>query len=228
MTRLTVLTWNIFFDSHKISERTLQIIKIVNDNNPDIICFQEVRKTILDVLIIEFEIGGYIIPNKDLQTGRVVKNVYSTLIFVKKSLSIDSIVNIIPFSTSYMERDILELNIENYCIINVHLESTNSEQMKKIRTLQLNEIIEKYKNSKTVVCGDFNIREKIQNDYFFDLDVCGDTYFSERFSDSKYSATYDKVIYNIKNCEYLKRLGDIEYSDGNYCSDHDGILFRIY
>lgn len=54
-----------------------------------------------------------------------------------------------------------------------------------------------------------------------------DTYFACRFHSRNYSTRYDRVIFNpIIKCELNGYLGNDKY-DGEYCSDHKGIVFTL-
>lgn len=223
---MKVLTWNIFFDTDKIVERTKKIIEISISTNSDIILFQEVRKSILDMMISLMNNGGYHIPCSDLQTKRVIYYGYSTLAFFKTChQNVD--INIIKYNLTYMDRDIMQISSNDITIYNVHLESMNTKQFRDIRLQQLDLLLNLVKNKLSVACGDFNINENIVHNDILTLPL-KNTYFRHRFhNETTFEASYDKIIYNknnIRECKLIGYVGDILYEFG-YCSDHNGILF---
>src|SRR5690606_15090312 len=101
-----------------------------------------------------------------------------------------------------------------------------TEQFKKIRSDQLDTITNLVSENKSICCGDFNIRHKIKHNAILELPL-SDTYFSNRFNHkNSYTAPYDRVIYNSSiRCKFISYLGNTQYSDIGYCSDHNGVLF---
>lgn len=222
---MKILTWNIFFETLNLKKRTCKIIELASETNVDVICFQEVRDQILSTMIELMSNCGFYLPSAQLQLHRITSFKYGTLTFVSNKFS-NVEINIIPHIETYMDRDILETKIDGLSIYNVHLESTNSKQFKIAREKQLQSLIDLVKNGKSIACGDFNITYPIQNNYVNEIKL-SDTYFSNRFTNSNFSANYDRIIFNnALNCEFLEYVGNTKFEFG-YCSDHNGIIFEF-
>ena len=222
---MKILTWNIYFDTLNLEKRTRKIVELVSETNADIVCFQEVRDKILYVIIDLMLNCGFYLPSAQVQSHRVKSFKYSTLTFVSNKFS-NLEIKIIPYIETYMDRDILETKINGVSIYNVHLESTNSKQFKIAREKQLESLIDLVKKGKSVACGDFNITYPIKDNHINEIKL-SNTYFSDRFSDSQFSANYDRVIFhNELDCEFLEYVGNALFEFG-YCSDHNGIIFEF-
>lgn len=223
---MKAVSWNIYFDLHNIKERTMKIIDLSVSTDADIIMFQEVRDDILDMLISEMKSRGYILPESNKQTCRIIKYKYSTLTFIKEKspFTQDATVNIIDYIHSKMGRDILEVVVNGFHIYNVHLESL--AQSKVIREIQLSMLLNLVQANRGIGCGDFNIRDSIIDQGVSELPT-QNTYFAYRFHGRNYSARYDRVVYNpVVKCELSEYLGNSKYDIG-YCSDHNGIVFTF-
>jgi len=61
---LTILSYNIWFDEAMAIERTVSLISSINRLNPDIICLQEVKPDIYDILITLLSDYRYHYPKK--------------------------------------------------------------------------------------------------------------------------------------------------------------------
>src|SRR2546425_4612914 len=94
MNNLKILTYNLWFDTVNIVSRYESLISVVSDTNPDILCFQEVTKDILELLkkhLVEYK---FIFPKQ-------LAHSYGCVIMSKFKISkyLD-----IPFTNSKMGR----------------------------------------------------------------------------------------------------------------------------
>lgn len=154
--RLSVLTWNIWFDNKNQKERTLRIIQIIKQLDVDIVCLQEV--TVSSHALIKSRLLGYQLFQIFIEEGYE----YGTCILCKK----DTVRVIDPyyydFPETQMGRKILGCEIEllkfgsNMHILTTHLESMWDN--KDVRNQQFNVIKEVIADlDNLILAGDFNI-----------------------------------------------------------------------
>ena len=64
---ISVVSYNIWFDNTLSLERTKGLIQLLNKVNPDVICLQEVKPNIYDLLINILKDYKYYFPKKNKQ-----------------------------------------------------------------------------------------------------------------------------------------------------------------
>ena len=103
---ISILTFNVWFSEYYRSERIKEIIRIIMENKPTIICLQEViNETLSIVLENDFIKKNYETSIKELN------RVYGELILYSKKAKVN-ISNIHRFSLTRMERHINHIELE--------------------------------------------------------------------------------------------------------------------
>ena len=104
MNVLTVLDYNIWFDSYSRAERTMSLIDIIEDKKPDIICLQEVIDKVYKVLLMTLSKLGYLYHYPE-----TITNAYQCAIIsrypIKETKQIE-------FDNSRMDRNLIITIIE--------------------------------------------------------------------------------------------------------------------
>lgn len=152
MSTLTVLTWNVWFDKFRQVERNSAIFSHCLSLQPDVICFQEVTPSFVELMqssglldLYDCSINGHersVIP-------------YGVMSLAKKSMSAS-------FSfhkfESKMYRQLLVTSFcaggQSFAVGNVHLESLNSRPRRTAQLHVSGEVLRQYDNY--LLCGDFN------------------------------------------------------------------------
>lgn len=147
---LTVLTYNVWFDSFEFATRMKFIIDETMKIQPDVCCFQEVLPQLNTMLLEHEELNKLYAISPFATTG------YGNITLVRKTLS--PRFSTTEFPSSYMGRSLLKavfaVNGADIAIGNVHLESLNSEKERE-KQLQISErSLRQYQLS--LLVGDFN------------------------------------------------------------------------
>ncbi len=154
MSTLRVLTWNIWFDSYEFACRMANVLKIIKESNPDVICLQEVIPQFYGILSYtqhKWLLEEYS-PSADKETNRSSIDPYGTLILTKKSLG-PSTSQILPLTTE-MNRYLVTTVVNNICIASVHLESLSTHATRIKQMNEIKEYLKFYPN--VIITGDFN------------------------------------------------------------------------
>jgi len=169
--KLKILSWNIWFDRYHFDERMNHIIEEIKENEPDIICFQEVTQFSL----LHFENDEYIGFTYDAMYDSKVKSGYGDIILVKKTIK-ECFMAIEYYPETRMNRTITRVYLPYYeCeICTTHLESIYKRGNVKydennIKHAQFRHLISSMKQSKAnnvIIAGDFNIGE--EDEHVFD------------------------------------------------------------
>ena len=159
---ISILTFNVWFSEYYRNERIKEIIRIIMENKPTIICLQEViNETLSIILENDFIKKNYETSIKELN------RVYGELILYSKKTKVN-ISNIHRFSLTRMERHInhieLELGSKKLNIITAHLESDFKYEWIKLN--QLEEMLLNFtKNKNVIYAGDTNMSNKVEKEY---------------------------------------------------------------
>lgn len=149
--KLRVLTWNTWFEPVNYADRIREIMSISLSLSPDIICFQEVLPSFLEILSRNSALqDNYCCSDSNYQGDTL--NDYGNITLCRKS---------IPHSfyfedfESNMGRKLLicELSALPILIGNVHLESLANAPLRKS---QLQVCSARLSNACSILCGDFN------------------------------------------------------------------------
>jgi|TARA_B110000261_G_C13083613_1_gene356911 exonuclease III len=206
--------------------------KILNEN-PDVICFQEVISSFFD--IIKKKLPEYSSVFSEIYENNTTERAYGEVILSKNpiiSKGFDKIT-----SNQGRVNSWVEINIGDKIVrINTsQLESTENytkSMLKKVmgvRQEQLSDIKRNNSNNEYWLwIGDTNLLEEEEHEMF---NSSINTYFSNRFTvkDKKvsvYKHTYDKVWVNKLGINYLYTLNGFG-RDCYYLSDHDGLSICI-
>jgi tyrosyl-DNA phosphodiesterase 2 len=238
---LKILTYNIWFSNYYINERLKKLLLLIEKEEPDIICLQEVRKDVLAVLVNKLFKYNY------WETSLNEEKNYGIAIFSKLK---KKNTKIYKFKKTNMDRHFLIIELEdiNGNIINIattHLESEfNTKNIENsIKYYQFDNLLKFLKKKKNIIlCGDMNISVQEDNYYIID-DVWNDCWILDGLNkDKKY--TYDCIenIYINKKTNYRSRLDRIYIKENEFKlmsynlvgkgeniipSDHFGIIVKI-
>lgn len=188
-TDLSIITYNIWFSSHRQKERTDALVQILREKKADVICLQEVTSSSMDIINkYEFIRENYICTDIECTTMQG----YGVVLFISKQIINDSsFVNIYfrNLPSSFCRRVVfcdLHYTQDNgkdkiLRISSVHLESSKGAH--KIRADQLKIIFSMIKNEKDVRLYDVvkandnvikssnsNIQSFFVGDFNFDYD----------------------------------------------------------
>lgn len=152
--RLTLLTWNVWFDRLKQTERFLHILNFVGARSVDIVCFQEVTQEFIALLRTQPWKDEYMIS--DNLTGSTIGR-YGVLMLCKRELAPRYSWSAFPTN---MGRALLSANLDSsilgseFTVGTAHFESLDSAEF---RHQQL-EISQRalHPAAHAVLCGDFN------------------------------------------------------------------------
>jgi endonuclease/exonuclease/phosphatase family metal-dependent hydrolase len=157
----TFVTYNIWFDNYLMRQRMKQIIQIFKNEQPDIICLQEVTPNSLQILMDSL----FIVDNYYFSLTEMTQ-CYDTLILVNNTKFNVINTNIYDFGESghsMMGRGYHHMEIEfkfgdeHLNIVTSHLESEFKKDAKN-KLYQYKYILDKFKNTENVVfAGDLNI-----------------------------------------------------------------------
>jgi len=168
---LSVMSYNIWFSEYERNERLKSLIHIINKENPDVLCLQEVLPGEYEKLKSKLNYNYYFPDSID-------EGKYGCVIFSKYGIMKSKIIKI----PSKMDRNLLisllSVNFkcddieqfEKIVIANTHFESEFSvtvnlmkkEQYKYVSVI-LNKLFKDYGN--VILCYDTNVT-KLENDFF--------------------------------------------------------------
>lgn len=223
MNQLKIISYNVWFEQFMEVERTISLLININKHKPDVVCFQEVRPKIFNILIEKLKEYKYFFPLK------ISKN-YGCVIFSKLPI-IDSVVY--PYENTKMDRNLTCVTIAYPCKIKIndditiqqrdvliatsHYESEfkykhlNKNKINQFR--QTEKIMNDLFNSKCqniIICADFNILE--HEEPYFIKDDFKDAWIEKGKLDECY--TYDSfhnIYLMMKGYSYLSRVDRILY-----------------
>lgn len=179
---MKIITWNAYRDKNK-NLRT-NLINLIEQENPDILCIQEFPKEQLDLfdnLNYNFKIAREFFINGSSRKNPSV--FLYTLTLVKKEIEILNVEiithlsqNKIPlaykikkFTTVEVESLIVDIKYENeiYRIVNSHLECVCSPHF-RVRNFKeiLNRSLENLENKKLILAGDYNTFSRLYSNIF--------------------------------------------------------------
>jgi endonuclease/exonuclease/phosphatase family metal-dependent hydrolase len=146
--KLSVLTWNVWFDQLSRTKRYQEILDVCDALRPDIVCFQEVTLVFMDIYS-KHKLGD-VYDNSRTCWGEG-RFPYGVVSLCKKELQ--------PRLISDMNRNLLTTCVDGplgeVCIGNVHLESLDSPEFRARQLKTCRVALEG--RALSVLCGDFNI-----------------------------------------------------------------------
>lgn len=213
--RFKVLSYNVWFDETLCLDRTISLVNMIGELKPDVICLQEVRPEIQEILMMLLKEYKFCFPIN-------ITKKYECIIFSKHPIL--KCLNY-PYKNSTMGRSLVITQIYyndiDIIIANSHFESLfkkNIENDVKIKQYQcartlLDSLYNIYKN--VILCSDTNVllheeetfdKQFIDNDWIDAWSIKGNI--------------YNKYTYDSENNIYLKQLKD------KYRSRIDRILIK--
>lgn len=151
ISRLSVLTWNVWFDSLQRRARYDEVFKICRTLAPDVICFQEATPFFLSMLKEDPIRDSYSLSDN---MGSYI-NPYGVLSLCRKDLASSFIHTEMPTD---MNRMLLTTNIQTdageFSIGNVHLESLDSASTRREQLQVCSRTLTA--SGASILCGDFN------------------------------------------------------------------------
>lgn len=152
--KLSIITWNVWFDELEQRIRYGEILSICEQLNPDVICFQEVIPFFVGMIKDSVYFMNNYSCSDPRMDGRTVGS-YGVLTLSKKSLN--ARYGFREFPTRF-GRKLLVTEFEHcgefFAVGNVHLESLSNHPIREQQMEISNTVLSQYKHS--VLCGDFN------------------------------------------------------------------------
>lgn len=204
---LNILNYNVWFSSKDLKQRTLNLIQLIKEKNPDIITLQEVRQDIYDILKESHPEYKYCYPKE-------IYHKYGNIIMSKHEI-LES--NIFKYTDTKMERNLVIIKI-NYNNTNIHIATSHFESIfnnyndiKHLQYQEAAEILLKYDN--LIFTCDSNCKSILDKQYF-------NLYF-KKYNVVQTKDEFDKILYtpNIT----INTSSEIL----NYISDHHGLYISI-
>ena len=227
--QLSVMSWNIYFDDASGDRRYPEVIKTILNQNPDVVCLQEVTNKFIKQLSDHKELNKYSFINT--QGAESYRNIILTKNKPDQSGTITLPTNMNRYAV-YIKTNIVNKTLN---IINLHLDSMTNDT--ELRISQLKQILKSTQDDKNILlCGDFNFGEHDKENTFIN------NYFSDAARDNK-TRTYDvnrnslasKTKFVFEESRRLDRLltrGNIRASNYHVLitphSDHYPIISNFY
>lgn len=243
---LTILSYNIWFDDTLAIERTVSLISSINRLNPDIICLQEVKPDIYDILITLLSDYRYHYPKKiNKDYGCVTFSKYqiskcTDYKFPNSKMGRSLIISKIEYPCHTVTTDGISVETMSIVIANSHFESLfkrkseNTEKLEQYKTTKdiLNKLYETTNN--VILCSDTNVmiqEEPILDSYF---DKWNDSWTLKGSNINKYTYNSETNVYLKIRLKYFtcqSRIDRIMYRADNcvveefnmICATKDGI-----
>lgn len=210
---LKILTYNIFFEDIMLKDRLESLIKTIDDYDPDIICLQEVRPDVYEVLKNVFR-SRCVYPDK-------INTSYDCVIISKTSFKYMMTYN---YKHSKMNRKVIFCQIgfggRLITIATTHCESIFNKRFKNLYKIKQFSRCEKLLNEHYNICknvimtGDFNI---IDNDEQYFIDKINPQYkdlwkeLGNKNNEFTYDSSKNICLQAINNKFYQSRLDRILY-----------------
>jgi exonuclease III len=235
----TVISYNIWFEDTLNAERTMSLIKIINDTNPDIICLQEVRPMIYEFLLNTLTNHRYHFPKK-------FKKSYSCVVFskypIKKCLeykfensNMGRSLQIVKVNYPYHNITDEGVSVEKIDIVigNTHFESvfkkkyineTKIEQFKSASSI-LDVLFNTYKN--VVFCADTNVLLHEESQFNDSFGGWIDSWQEKGSDISRFTYDSDSNIYlktRFTTIKYKSRVDRILYKSADLILEEFNIL----
>jgi tyrosyl-DNA phosphodiesterase 2 len=224
MTKLSTLTYNLWFDNYHMQNRIRYICEIILDKRPDFVSLQEVTLPIFTILKKNLDKFYHFSISFEMES-----DCYGTVILSKFPI-IQHIVMKLP--KTYMNRKYHHITAKKgnklIKIIGIHLESDYKTDLKYE---QLAEIFDKITEKDNIfIMGDTNMEDHVMMpDYLEDVET-DYTFDSTKNANikGKYRSRLDRIFMN-KRCKIGKKelIGTEPIYDNVYPSDHFGIFLEV-
>jgi len=174
---LKVVTYNVWFDTHRFTDRLEALMKLLSEADADVIALQEVTMPWLDGILKESWVReSYTISDA---TGNTLSR-YGVLLLVRESnvVSIrhhDDNAFVLHDLDSLMDRHLLTAKLhvhgEPFLIGTVHLESLNSTAVRRAQLETVFPILNRTCDNSMLV-GDFNFSDGWDENQYLDAQYC--------------------------------------------------------
>ena len=218
MTQLfTVASYNIWFDKTLCLERTLSLIDSINMLNPDVICLQEVRPEIYDVLIQFLTEYKYYFPKKLTKT-------YGCVTFSKHQIikCLDY-----PYITTNNKIEIVIANTHFESLFKKNIENTVKLKQYENTRVVLDSLYAEYQN--VILCSDTNVmtNEEILFDSQFKNNLWIDAWKLKGTDLNKYTYDSENNVYlQLQQSKFRSRIDRILYKTNNLIIDNFDIITK--
>lgn len=227
---IKIISYNIWFDNENKQKRLSSLYNVIDDNDPDVICLQEVTEVVFKLLISKLN-NYYYYP-------KILTSSYGCVTFSKNPIQKTKII-ILP---SNMNRSLILTQIDNFIIANMHFESEfESDNINKILQYQyISSLLTKLHNNYDgiILCSDTNLTTYDEQQYNECFDGMNDAWNMDKNENNKY--TYDFVTNKNARLKIRSRIDRILYCGNNITlkqfnllkcemykiqpSDHHGLL----
>lgn len=223
MNQFSIISYNIWFDDYLAFERANSLVNLININNPDVLCLQEVRQDIYSYLIKNLSNYPFYFP-KDITTdyGSVILSrhkITKCLIYFFENSNMQRYLNICVINFPYKSIVSDELIISNIDIVvaNTHFESLfKINEVNKIKIeqyeLSLKILEEMYNLYKMVIfCSDTNLikqEEDLFNQIWNNDWVDSWIIYSDKLLKYTYDS-YENIYLKLRKYKFKSRLDRI-------------------
>jgi len=220
-TPMKVLTFNTaLLDVKNTRTQVQQIVNHLQDINPDVVLFQEIVYTVVELLVDEMDQIGYYTGKEHID--RVEQNPcgYDTMVFAKKEL--EGEFGSISFYDSFMGRGISYFVHDGIVFMSSHLESTQTPPTIENRKKQLGQLSLIISNLPKVILGmDANTKYQLNLpegavDLWADHEI--PTWHGNRYFNIQSDLRYDRFV--LKGFAVVTR----EIDTFHEISDHDALI----
>jgi tyrosyl-DNA phosphodiesterase 2 len=149
---LSVLCWNIWFDSFARDLRLRLIFDQIDKTRPDVICLQEVLPCVVPIVVTQTWFSSY--SASDDGSGDSVQP-YGTLMLCRRELQ--PIFRFHDMPTDMCRRLLLAETVRGscrLCVATVHLESLDNHDTREQQLEVCRKQLDPFENA--ILCGDFN------------------------------------------------------------------------
>ncbi len=156
MSRLSVLTWNVWFDQLEQRVRYNAICSICQEIQPDVICFQEVIPYFVEVVRNTKYLMDNYTCSDSLMNGKTIEPYGVMTLCKKKFESVQYSFHEFPtiYARKLLVADVVLPNGEHFAVGNVHLESLNNHPTRELQLAISYNVLSKFQHA--LLCGDFN------------------------------------------------------------------------
>jgi endonuclease/exonuclease/phosphatase family metal-dependent hydrolase len=156
--RVTLLTFNVWFDQFAADVRTDALVDVIAKHSPDIVCLQETTPRMLARLLATDSVRRTFVTT-DACGGETHDAWYGTVTLVKREIAASAAVHFqlrsFPNSSQGRRALIVHVGALDLAVCNVHLESMNAAPERAQQLGIVHAMLAP--TSAAIVCGDFNL-----------------------------------------------------------------------
>lgn len=223
---LTVLSYNIWFDKTMCLERTLSLYEYINGLKADVVCLQEVRPEIYEILILLLKDFRYHFPKKiDKDYGCVTFSRYPISkcldsLYQNSNMGRSLLITKIDYPYHIINEDGNAVDKVEIVIANSHFESlfkkntVNDAKLEQYRIARsiLEGLYMTYNN--VILCSDTNVmaHEEVEFDRQFENNLWTDIWKVKGSNLNKFTYDSENNIYlkiKLSKCKFKSRIDRI-------------------